>query len=149
MRIRAVVLLLATVAGIGAFAADGVDGARAVASAYLDAVESSDLDAAGSLFAETSSVYESGGVEGSWAHYREHHLGAEIEAIASFEIDRGEPEIFAGRDGTLAVVAWPIEYAISLKDGRNINSKGTVTFAMIRGDGPYEIRHLHWSSRRR
>ena len=37
-----------------------------VPGAYLDAMETGDLDAAGRLFASESSVFESGGQEGSW-----------------------------------------------------------------------------------
>jgi hypothetical protein len=58
-----------------------------VAAAYFVAIQASDLDAAGRLFARESSIFETGGVEGNWQHYRDHHLGPEIDAIASFAID--------------------------------------------------------------
>ncbi len=122
---------------------------RAVAEAYFDATTTSDLDAAGKLFARQSSVYETGGVEGSWEHYREHHLAPEIDAIESFTLKKKEPEIVKSGDGSLAFVAWPIEYTIVLEDERVIDSKGTVTFLLVREDGQYKIRQLHWSSRRK
>ncbi len=123
-------------------------GPQQVAAAYFSAVEGSDLDAAGRLFARESSVFETGGVEGSWRSYRDHHLGPEIGQIISFEIDRKKPEATASEDGTLALVTWPIEYKIALKDERTIRSRGTVTFVLVREEGAYKIRHLHWSSRR-
>ena len=121
----------------------------AVAAAYLDAMESGDLDAAEKLFAGDSSIYESGGQEGTWKHYREHHLGPEVDAVASFTISRGESESSRSQDGSMAYVAWPIEYKIELRDDRTIESKGTGTFVLTRGDDGYRIRHLHWSSRKK
>lgn len=120
-----------------------------VASHYLDAVEAGDLDAAGSLFAADAVVFESGGVEGAWEEYRAHHLGAEIDAIERFEIRRcTAPTVDASDDGTLAAVAWPIEYTIELEDGRTIESRGTVTFVLELRDGDHRIAQLHWSSRK-
>ena len=108
----------------------------------------SDLDAAERLFAGESSVFESGSVEGTWQHYREHHLGPEIDAISSFSIIKKDSEVLTSVDGSLAVVVWPIEYTIVLNDERTIRSNGTVTFVLARKEGHYRIRHLHWSSRR-
>ena len=120
-----------------------------VATAYLDAMESADLDAAEVLFASRSSVFESGGEEGTWQHYREHHIGPELAEFEIFTITRGEPESQTSRDGSMAFVAWPIEYRIQLHDGRTIESRGTVTFVMALEDPEWRIRHLHWSSRRK
>jgi hypothetical protein len=122
-------------------------GPAEVAGRYLDAMESSDLDAAGKLFSATSSVFESGGREGAWAAYREHHLGPENGEIRSFKISRGESETGASIDGSMAFVAWPIEYRIDLKDGKVVESRGTVTFLLVKEKSEYRIRHLHWSSR--
>lgn len=118
-----------------------------VAAAYLDALEARDLTAAGALFDVRSSVFESGGDEGDWAHYLAHHLGTEIEAITSFKITRAEPAAETSADGTMAYVTWPIEYRIALTDERVIESRGTTTFVLVRGGGELKIRHLHWSSR--
>ncbi len=121
----------------------------AVAAAYLDAMESGDLDGAEKLFGSPSSIYESGGQEGTWKRYREHHLGPEIDAVESFTISRGDSESHTSQDGSMAFVAWPIEYRIVLKGDRTIESKGTVTFVLVRGDDGFRIRHLHWSSRKK
>lgn len=121
---------------------------RDVAFAYLAAVQAGDLDRAGSLFVRDSSIFESGGDEGNWQHYREHHLGAEIDEISSFSITEGDPEIVTSADGSLALVAWPIEYSIALRDERKIDSRGTVTFVLVLQENVYKIRHLHWSSRK-
>ncbi len=120
-----------------------------VAAAYLDAMEAPDLDAAGALFATESSIFETGGVEGDWTHYREHHLAPEVDSIKSFTISRGKPEEERSRDGSMAFVAWPIEYHIALADEREIDSRGTVTFVLLEEEGDLRIRHVHWSSRRK
>lgn len=120
-----------------------------VARAYFLALDAGDTERAGGLFAEDSSIFETGGVEGSWAHYLEHHLAPELQAVQSFATRLGESTAETSRDHSLAWVAWPVEYDIQLTEGRRIESAGTVTFVMALEDGGYRIRHLHWSSRRR
>lgn len=120
-----------------------------VTRSYFEAMDRKDLNAAEALFAESSSIFETGGEEGDWAHYRDHHIGAELDAFVRFETRLGEPETESSADGTMAFVAWPIEYHIELKDGRTIDSRGTVTFVLVREEGGFRIRHLHWSSRRK
>ncbi|MFQ5527869.1 MAG: YybH family protein, partial [Thermoanaerobaculia bacterium] len=100
------------------------------AAAYLTAMEASDLEAAGALFAADSLIFETGGVEGTWSAYRDHHIGPELDAIKSFVISHRPPAEQASADGTMAFVAWPIEYTIELADGRVIESRGTVTFVL-------------------
>ena len=124
-------------------------GPKKVAAAYLDAMESGDLETAGALFAASSSIFESGGQEGDWQHYVEHHIGPELGEIKTFVIKRGEPEVQESQDQSMAFVAWPIEYRITLKDQRVIESIGTVTFVLVGGDKGFRIRHLHWSSRKK
>ena len=132
-----------------ATSASEVDSPTAIARAYMEAIEAGNLDGAEALFAVESSIFETGGVEGDWKHYREHHIGPEISHIKSFETTLGEPEEESSADGSMAFVAGPIEYRIELDDDRVIESRGTVTFVLVREGDAYEIRHLHWSSRRK
>jgi hypothetical protein len=120
-----------------------------VCRAYFSAMDSSDLDKAESLFARESMIFESGGVEGSWHKYREHHLGPEIEAVKSFTTTLKEPTQVISEDGSMAMIAWPIEYDIVFKKRNPINSRGAVTFVLVLQDGEFKINHLHWSSRRK
>jgi ketosteroid isomerase-like protein len=120
-----------------------------VASAYLDAMDTADLDRAESLFAKESSIFEGGGEEGTWKHYREHHIGPELAEFSSFKTTKGMPEEEVSADGSMAFVAWPVEYRIVLKDGKAVDSQGTVTFVLVRESDAYRIRHLHWSSRKK
>ena len=137
------VLLASPVGAESSATADPVS----IASKYLDAMSAADLDLAEALFASESSVFESGGREGSWNDYRSHHLGPEIDAITSFTTTRGEPDVASSPDGGMAFVAWPLEYRIELDDGRVVERKGTVTFVLVSEGRELRIRHLHWSSR--
>ena len=120
-----------------------------VARNYFEAMERKDLVAAKALFASSSSLFETGGNEGDWASYRDHHIGAELDAFKTFKTALGAPEEEVSADGTMDFVAWPIEYQVILKDDRKIDSRGTVTFVLIRTGESFRIRHLHWSSRRK
>lgn len=119
-----------------------------IAQSYLLALDNNDLDVAGALFTDESSVFENGGNEGTWSHYREHHLQPEVEAIVSFKTTLGEPNSTSSKDGSMAVVTWPIEYHIELTEDRSVDSKGVVTFVLVRRGEEFRIQHLHWSSRR-
>ena len=147
--LRSLVPLILLLASPSLADQDGPPAPADVARGYFEAIARKDLDAAGALFAERSSVFEAGGQEGDWARYRAHHIGAELDAIERFDASLGEPEEEVGGGGAMAFVAWPIEYHIVLRDGREIDSRGTVTFVFVRSDEGYLIRHLHWSSRRK
>ncbi|MGH1348839.1 MAG: nuclear transport factor 2 family protein [Nannocystales bacterium] len=121
----------------------------AVVRLYLEANAAGDLDAAALLVTDESVVFESGGDEGSWSHYREHHLGPEVAMFAEFDIRSGDPQVSLSTDRSLASVTLPIEYDIELKDGREIESRGTVTFVLRYEGTQYLIEHIHWSSRPR
>ena len=115
--------------------------------AYLDATTAGDLDQAAALIRDESVVFESGGNEGTWAHYRDHHLGPEIDMFKSFDLRTGEMRVSASDDASLALVTAPIEYDILLINDRQISSVGTVTFALRYEADRYTIEHIHWSSR--
>ncbi len=119
----------------------------AVVTAYLEATAGGDLDAAARWVADDSVVYESGGEQGSWQQYREHHLGPELTAFERFDLERGKPRTWRSEDGSLALVVLPMAYEIGLRDGRTVSSLGTATFGLVRGAEGYRIVHVHWSSR--
>ncbi len=119
-----------------------------IARRYFEAMSQKNLDAAGSLFAERSSIFETGRNEGDWAHYKAHHIGAELDAIKTFDTKLGEAEVEISGERQMALVAWPLEYHIILRDEREIYSRGSVTFVLTKTEDVWKIRHLHWSSRR-
>lgn len=119
-----------------------------VARAYFDALEGTDADAAAALFETESSVFEGGSDEGDFGHYREHHLGPELDAVRSFEITAADPTSTASNDGSMVLVTWPITYDIELAE-RQIQSQAVVTFVLRQTENGLRIHHLHWSYRPR
>lgn len=122
--------------------------AAAVAASYLDALEARDITRADALFVPSATVFETGGDEGGWTAYRDHHLGPELGHVRTFAITRGEPSELASADHSLVVVSWPLEYRVELDDDRVIESRGTMSLAVVEVEGELRIGQLHWSSRR-
>src|SRR3546814_4373256 len=59
-------------------------GVAAALAQYKSAMEKRDLTGVEALFAPDGQIFESGGVEGNFAHYRDHHLGPELKEFKSF-----------------------------------------------------------------
>ena len=60
------------------------DAVKAVLKQYNNAVEKLDVSGTEKLFTADSKIYESGGSEGTYAHYLEHHLVPEFKEFKSF-----------------------------------------------------------------
>ena len=61
-----------------------------VPTAYFAAITSGEFGAAAELVCDDSIGFESGGNEGSWGDYREHHLAPGVELFEAFEPEIGE-----------------------------------------------------------
>src|SRR3546814_8934000 len=85
-RIKQAVFGLALVIAVPAHAAPTPDyqAATATLAQYKQAIESRDLSGAEALFAPDAQIFGSGGIEGNFAHYRDHHLAPELKAFKSF-----------------------------------------------------------------
>ena len=57
---------------------------KAVLTKYQQAVQKLDTTGTQRLFTANSQVFESGGVEGTYRHYAEHHLGPELNEFSAF-----------------------------------------------------------------
>ena len=57
---------------------------KSVVARYKDSLETLDASKAKGLFVADSQVFESGGVEGTYAHYLEHHIGPELAEFKEF-----------------------------------------------------------------
>ena len=55
------------------------DQVKAVLKQYNNAIEKLDVSGTQKLFTDDSKIYESGGSEGTYAHYLEHHLEHHLE----------------------------------------------------------------------
>jgi len=121
-----------------------------VMKAYKDALQNLTTKGTFELFIKDSKVFESGGVEGSYAHYIEHHLGPELGHFKSFTFS--DYEIDVQVDGIYAFTTETYVYTIVLKpndkgESRTITKKGVATSILKKIDEKWKIIKTHSSSR--
>uniref|UniRef100_UPI004048B4F3 YybH family protein n=1 Tax=Mariniflexile sp. TaxID=1979402 RepID=UPI004048B4F3 len=122
----------------------------AVMKTYKDAIQNLTTEGTANLFAEDSEIFESGGVEGTYAHYTEHHLGPELGEFKSFTFS--DYEIDAKVDSPYAFTTETYIYTIVLNpnekgETRTIRKKGVATSILKKMDGKWKIIKTHTSSR--
>lgn len=119
---------------------------KSVVSLYKQSLESLDAAKAKDLFTTGSAVFESGGVEGTFAHYLEHHIGPELAEFAEFSFHDYKIEVRL--DPPLALTTESYIYKIVLKeDGKVIEKKGVATSVLKKINGAWKIIQTHTSSR--
>jgi len=121
-----------------------------VMKTYKDALQNLTTEGTFELFAEDSEVFESGGVEGSYAHYIEHHLGPELGHFKSFTFS--DYNIDVQVDGYYAFTTETYIYTFVLNpnekgETRTISKKGVATSILKKTDGKWQIIKTHSSSR--
>ncbi|WP_339757182.1 nuclear transport factor 2 family protein [uncultured Winogradskyella sp.] len=121
-----------------------------VMKAYKDALQNLTTEGTFELFTKDSKVFESGGVEGSYAHYIEHHLGPELGHFKSFTFS--DYKIDVQVDGAYAFTTETYVYTIVLNpnekgEGRTIAKKGVATSILKKLEGKWKIIKTHSSSR--
>ena len=121
-----------------------------VMKTYKDALQSLTTEGTFELFTEDSKVFESGGVEGTYAHYIEHHLGPELGHFEKFEFS--DYEIDAEVDLPYAFTTETYVYTIVLNpddkgNTRTIKKKGVATSILKKIDDKWQIVKTHSSSR--
>ncbi len=112
------------------------------------AIREADMAALDALWSGSEGVYvfEQGGVDSSWAAYRDHHLGPELEALEDLDFRHEDVRIRAS--GDLAVATG--RYVLTAHhDGQDIESRGVFTTALEREAGTWKIVHSHLSRRPR
>lgn len=119
---------------------------RTVVTAYKESLESLDAAKAKDLFTADSQVFESGGVEGTYAHYLEHHIGPELAEFKAFSYRDYSVEVRL--ELPLALATESYIYRIALKgDGQVIEKKAVTTSVLKKIDGEWKIIQTHTSSR--
>ncbi|WP_041496586.1 nuclear transport factor 2 family protein [Nonlabens marinus] len=121
-----------------------------VMKTYKNALQNLTTEGTFELFAKDSEVFESGGVEGSYAHYIEHHLGPELGHFKKFEFS--DYEIEAEVDSPYAFTTETYIYTIVLNPddkgkSRTIKKKGVATSILKKIDDKWQIVKTHSSSR--
>src|SRR3546814_11807948 len=94
----------------------------------------------------SAQIFESGGIEGNFAHYRDHHLAPELKAFKSFAFK--DYKISVRGEGEVAVATETYNYTIVLANGQAIERAGVATSVLKWTDGKCQIISLHSSSRK-
>ena len=97
------------------------------------------------LLAEDAVVLEAGGIE-SRSEYREHHLPADIRFAQALPGSQSAVRVVVVGD-----VAWATASSevMGMVEGRAVNSVGAELMVLSRTSSGWQIRAIHWSSRRR
>ena len=109
-------------------------------------MEKRDLTGVEALFSPDAQIFESGGVEGNFAHYRDHHLGPELKEFRSFAFRNYK--ISVRGEGDVAIATETYSFSIVLGSGETIERDGVATSVLKRENGKWQIVNLHSSSRK-
>lgn len=114
---------------------------------YNSAIESLDVTGTERFFTADSKIYESGGSEGNYAHYMEHHLVPELKEFKSFTYSDYKVEVQV--DGNYAFTTETYNYTIVIaKDNSEVKRKGIATSVLKKVKGQWLIMISHNSSRK-
>lgn len=118
---------------------------------YKNALENLTTEGTFKLFSDSSEVYESGGVEGTYKEYIDQHLGPELGHFESFkysdyklDVDVDLPYAF-----TTETYVYTIIFNEEEEEGeqRKIQKKGVATSILKRNEDTWKIIKTHSSSR--
>lgn len=112
---------------------------------YRTAIERLDATGTERLFAEDSQIFETGGVEGSYANYLAHHLGPELGHFTAFRFSNVNVEVRF--EGPVALATESYNYRIERREGDPIERRGVTTSVLRRTDAGWRIISSHNSSR--
>ena len=119
---------------------------RSVLHSYLEAVEKRDPKGTERLFTNDSMIFESGGSEGTYAHYLAHHLTPELGEFKSFKF--GNYKVSVRFEGPLALATETYSYRIETKKGEIADRLGVATSVLRNENGRWKIVVMHNSSRK-
>lgn len=123
------------------------DAIKNVLKQYNNAVEKLDLMGTEKLLTTDSKIYESGGSEGNYAHYMEHHLTPELKEFKSFTY--GDYKVEVQVDANYAFTTETYNYTIILaKDNTEVKRRGVATSVLKKVKGEWKIMNSHNSSRK-
>ena len=123
------------------------DEVKRVLKQYNDAVGKLDVTGTEKFFTVDSKIFESGGSEGNYANYLEHHLSPELKEFKSFTYSDYKAEVQV--DGNYAFATETYNYTIVLvKDNTEVKRKGVATSVVKKIKGGWKIMISHNSSRK-
>lgn len=119
---------------------------KAVLSAYKSAIERLDASGTERFFTSDSTIFETGGVEGSYVNYLAKHLGPELGHFKSFEFS--DYKVGVRFEGPVALATETYKYRIEPKEGEVAERLGVATSVLKKIDGEWKIISMHNSARR-
>ncbi len=123
------------------------ESAKNVLKQYNDALQKMDLSGTKKMFTSNSQIFESGGSEGSYEHYLEHHLSPEFKEFKSFTISDYKVDVVV--EGNMAYAIETYNYVIvTLKDSKEIKRKCVSTSVLKKEGDAWKISVSHNSSRK-
>ncbi len=143
----AATLVIAAVTSVGRSpgsppAAEGLS----IARAYLSGMNAGEIAALDRLFLPDgrSSILENASDEGSWEHYRDHHLKPEMEASKNFRFTAAKES--EERFGDVILVRQTGSFTVEV-NGEMRKYRAAVSYVIVTEGDRLCIAHLHWSSR--
>lgn len=118
---------------------------RSVLSQYKSAIERLDATGTEKLFTTDSTVFETGGVEGSYTNYLAKHLGPELGHFKSFKFS--DYKIDVRFEGPVALATETYNYRIEPKTGAVAERRGVATSVLKKVNGHWKIITMHNSAR--
>jgi len=120
---------------------------KRVLKQYNIAVGKLDVTGTEKLFTKDSKIYESGGSEGNYAQYLEHHLKPELKEFKSFTYTDYKVEIQVA--GNYAFTTETYNYIILVAtDSTEVKRQGVATSVLNKLKGEWRIMINHNSSRK-
>ncbi len=145
--IAAVMLFAGPVAAQGITAINADEAAvRAVLTNYKSAIERLDATGTERLFTSDSTIFETGGVEGSYTNYLAKHLGPELGHFKSFKFT--DYKVDVRFEGPVALATETYNYRIEPKEGAVAQRRGVATSVLKKVGGQWKILSMHNSARK-
>jgi len=113
---------------------------------YQSAIQRLDATGTEQLFAPDSAIFETGGVEGTYANYLAHHLTPELGEFKSFTFS--DYKVDVRFEGPVALAAESYKYRIETKTGVVAERLGVTTSVLTKVDGQWKILVSHNSARK-
>lgn len=117
-----------------------------ILSRYKSAIERLDATGTEALFAPDSAIFETGGVEGTYAQYLDHHLGPELKAFKAFAFS--DYQVTVRFEGPIALATETYNYRIETRSGEIAERRGVATSVLKKIDGQWKILTMHNSARK-
>ncbi len=117
-----------------------------VLSRYKAAIEKLDPRGTEQLFAQDSTIFETGGAEGSYTNYLAHHLGPELKEFRSFRFSNYKLDVRF--EGPIALATESYDYRIETKAGEVAERRGVATSVLKKIGGEWRILSMHNSARK-